>query len=132
MLLPRHWGKLRQEPKDWPRPGVNSLGTRLMARRGRSTRTVRMAERLTLCPSREYSIMLGCRGTQMSTVSSTPAGGQTPGPTSGPSKSTSLILGTHARGVELQPDARGCRGERVRSHPAMTIKKSSLFQVSPR
>lgn len=35
------------------------LGTRLMARRGRSTRTVRMAERLTLCPSREYSIMLG-------------------------------------------------------------------------
>lgn len=35
------------------------LGTLLMARRGRSTRTVRMAERLTLCPSREYSIMLG-------------------------------------------------------------------------
>lgn len=35
------------------------LGTRLMARRGRSTRTVRMAERLTLCPSREYSIILG-------------------------------------------------------------------------
>lgn len=31
----------------------------MMARRGRSTRTVRMAERLTLCPSREYSIMLG-------------------------------------------------------------------------
>lgn len=38
------------------------LGTRLMARRGRSTRTVRMAERLTLCPSREYSIMLGEAG----------------------------------------------------------------------
>lgn len=38
------------------------LGTRLMARRGRSTRTVRMAERLTLCPSREYSIMLGEQG----------------------------------------------------------------------
>lgn len=35
------------------------LGTRLMARSGLSTRTVRMAERLTLCPSREYSIMLG-------------------------------------------------------------------------
>lgn len=29
-----------------------------MARSGRSTRTVRMADRLTLCPSREYSIML--------------------------------------------------------------------------
>ena len=44
-----------------PRPGCGGylLGTRLMARRGRSTRTVRMAERLTLCPSREYSIMLG-------------------------------------------------------------------------
>lgn len=39
--------------------GGHSLGTRLMARRGRSTRTVRMAERLTLCPSKEYSIMLG-------------------------------------------------------------------------
>lgn len=39
--------------------GGHLLGTRLMARRGRSTRTVRMAERLTLCPSREYSIMLG-------------------------------------------------------------------------
>lgn len=39
--------------------GRHLLGTRLMARSGRSTRTVRMAERLTLCPSREYSIMLG-------------------------------------------------------------------------
>lgn len=29
-----------------------------MARSGRSTRTVRIADRLTLCPSREYSIML--------------------------------------------------------------------------
>lgn len=34
------------------------LGTLLMARSGRSTRTVRIADRLTLCPSREYSIML--------------------------------------------------------------------------
>lgn len=45
-----------------PGPGGGGgclLGTRLMARRGRSTRTVRMADRLTLCPSREYSIMLG-------------------------------------------------------------------------
>lgn len=39
--------------------GGHLLGTRLMARRGRSTRTVRMAERLTLCPSKEYSIILG-------------------------------------------------------------------------
>lgn len=39
--------------------GGHLLGTRLMARRGRNTRTVRMAERLTLCPSREYSIILG-------------------------------------------------------------------------
>lgn len=37
------------------------LGTLLMARNGLRTRTVRMAERLTLCPSREYSIMLGER-----------------------------------------------------------------------
>ena len=29
-----------------------------MARSGRSTRTVRIADKLTLCPSREYSIML--------------------------------------------------------------------------
>lgn len=34
------------------------LGTLLMARSGRSTRTVRIADKLTLCPSREYSIML--------------------------------------------------------------------------
>lgn len=34
------------------------LGTLLMARSGRSTRTVRIADRLTLCPSSEYSIML--------------------------------------------------------------------------
>lgn len=34
------------------------LGTLLMARSGLSTRTVRMADRLALCPSREYSITL--------------------------------------------------------------------------
>lgn len=34
------------------------LGTLLMARSGRRTRTVRIADKLTLCPSREYSIML--------------------------------------------------------------------------
>lgn len=49
-------GDLSQNSMGW---GGHSLGTRLMARRGRSTRTVRMAERLTLCPSKEYSIMLG-------------------------------------------------------------------------
>lgn len=34
------------------------LGTLLMARSGRSTRTVRMADRLALWPSSEYSITL--------------------------------------------------------------------------
>lgn len=34
------------------------LGTLLMARSGLSTRTVRMADRLALWPSREYSITL--------------------------------------------------------------------------
>lgn len=35
------------------------LGTLLMALRGRSTRTVRMAERLMFCRSSEYSTILG-------------------------------------------------------------------------
>lgn len=37
---------------------TNLLGTLLMARSGRSTRTVLIADRLTLCPSREYSSIL--------------------------------------------------------------------------
>lgn len=37
---------------------MDLLGTLLMALSGLSTRTVRMADRLTLCPSKEYSIML--------------------------------------------------------------------------
>lgn len=36
----------------------NSLGTLLMARSGRRTRTVLIADRLTLCPSSEYSSIL--------------------------------------------------------------------------
>lgn len=36
----------------------DSLGTRLMALRGRRTRTVRMADRLMFCRSREYSTIL--------------------------------------------------------------------------
>lgn len=37
---------------------INSLGTLLMARSGRRTRTVLTADRLTLCPSSEYSSIL--------------------------------------------------------------------------
>lgn len=36
-----------------------SLGTLLMALRGRRTRTVRMADRLIFCRSSEYSTILG-------------------------------------------------------------------------
>lgn len=36
----------------------DSLGTRLMALRGLRTRTVRMADRLMFCRSREYSTIL--------------------------------------------------------------------------
>lgn len=40
------------------------LGTLLMALRGRSTRTVRMADKLMFCRSREYSTILGRRNTK--------------------------------------------------------------------
>lgn len=42
----------------WREKEKNSLGTLLMARSGRRTRTVRIADRLTLCPSSEYSSIL--------------------------------------------------------------------------
>lgn len=38
--------------------GIVLLGTLLMALRGRSTRTVRMADRLMFCRSSEYSTIL--------------------------------------------------------------------------
>lgn len=38
--------------------GGHSLGTRLMARSGRSTRTVLTADKLTFCRSSEYSSIL--------------------------------------------------------------------------
>lgn len=68
-----------QDTKAGPRSGRRGhlLGTRLMARRGRSTRTVRMADRLTLCPSREYSIMLGeGRGREVQVGSRGPHAGE--------------------------------------------------------
>lgn len=42
----------------WQRLEWNLLGTLLMARSGRRTRTVLIADRLTLCPSSEYSSIL--------------------------------------------------------------------------
>lgn len=42
----------------WQRSEWNLLGTLLMARSGRRTRTVLIADRLTLCPSSEYSSIL--------------------------------------------------------------------------
>lgn len=47
-------GELRCERSE----GLNSLGTRLMALRGLSTRTVLTAEKLTFCRLREYSSIL--------------------------------------------------------------------------
>lgn len=57
LLIKEHSGPF---PKKYPCKGSNTdlLGTLLMARSGLSTRTVRMADRLALWPSREYSITL--------------------------------------------------------------------------
>lgn len=81
--------KAGRTPSPVPRRGY-LLGTRLMARRGRNTRTVRMAERLTLCPSREYSIMLveGQRDTEAQGVPTAP----------GTEVSTALLQGQEAQG----------------------------------
>lgn len=56
---PPHVGFNAERQSSGGRPCL--LGTLLMALSGRSTRTVRMADRLMFCRSREYSTIL-CRG----------------------------------------------------------------------